>query len=70
MSETPTTPDPAPDPPVPPVPDYVLGWGQGVADAGATLVGCVASWLGYDTPLTDLMAQRLGELVERGPMRG
>lgn len=70
MSETPSPEPPvSPPAPTPPIPEepYLAGWSQGVSDTGAVLVACVASWVGYDTPLVDLMAVRLGELVERGP---
>ena len=55
-------PDVEPDP-------YTRGYMQGVADAGARLIGCVAAELGHDHPLVDRMVRRLGSLstdVEEG----
>lgn len=37
---------------------------QGVADAGAALIGVVAAQLGHDHPLIDQMVKRLGRLSE------
>lgn len=50
-------PDPRDDP------AFLLGWAQGVADAGARLTGVVAGALGPDDPLVDRMVVALGRLV-------
>jgi len=76
--EPPVSP-PAPSPPLPPAPDvgrhrsqtgssehpdaYTAGYMQGVAEAGAVLVGRVAGELGPDHPLVDRLVVRLGSLV-------
>lgn len=41
----------------------LVAYMQGLADAGARLVACVANELGPDHPVLDLMAQRLGRLA-------
>lgn len=44
-------------------PAYRVGWAQGVADAGARLIGVVAAELGPDHELVDRMVLRLGQLM-------
>jgi hypothetical protein len=48
--------------PEPGHPQYLLGYMQGLADAGAQLVAAVAGELGPDHPLIDKMVTRLGIL--------
>jgi|KBSMisStaDraftv2_1062788.scaffolds.fasta_scaffold421720_2 hypothetical protein len=42
---------------------YLAGYAQGLADAGARLIGVVANELGTDHPLVERMVMRLGSLV-------
>lgn len=49
---------------------YRGGWQQGVADASAKLVGCVAAELGHDHPLIDKLVLRLGSLTPPGAHHG
>jgi hypothetical protein len=48
-----------------PSPDYLAGFAEGVAQAGARLVAVVAGELGPEHPLVDRMVLRLGQ-VEPG----
>lgn len=48
-------------------PAYLVGYMQGVADAGARLIGVVAAELGHDHPLMDRMVERLGQLAGAAP---
>jgi hypothetical protein len=50
---------------------YTAGYMQGVADAGARLIGAVAAELGQDHPLVDKLVVRLGGLgVGESPDEG
>lgn len=47
----------------------LLAWAQGMTDAGAALLGGVASYVGPDSPLMDMLVVRLGELLPPGRPR-
>jgi len=46
---------------------YLMGYTQGIADAGATLIGVAAADLGPDHPAVARMVERVRDLAVRHP---